>query len=234
MKPDKRHDCQSCPSCVHVFVDLPQHVERLLGDNRCENVYTKGQVIYYEAMDPTGLFCISEGLVKLSKMNGDGKEHILRIAAPGALLGHTALFAGSPYSQSATALVDTSVCFVPRRIFLQLVQENHELTTRILQSLSAEQHDYESRLIKMAYHTVRERLAETLLFLREISGVQIDGQTLNAMLSREEMANLVGTATETVIRLLSQFQADRLIELKGRRIKILNTNGLTKTAQIYN
>lgn len=226
------NDCRNCGECIEAFHELTPSQTRIFNDNRCENVYTKGQVVYYEGTEPTGLFCIHNGLVKLSKMNGDGKEHILRLVKAGALLGTTSLLVDSVYSHSATALVETSVCFIPRRIFAEFVRENHALAMQILRRLAEEQHGYEERLIKMAYHTVRERLAETLLFLREISGVQLDGQTLNVMLTREEMANLVGTATETVIRLLSRFQEDRIIELKGRRIKILNTGRLETTANL--
>jgi CRP/FNR family transcriptional regulator len=231
-KSEKISTCQGCTECIEAFRDLTSSQRRIFHDNRCENIYARGQAIYYEGMEPTGLFCIHSGLVKLSKMNGDGKEHILRLVKEGALLGTTSLLADSSYSHAATALSETSVCFIPRRIFVELVREDHRLAMQILSRLAEEQHDYENRLIKMAYHTVRERLADTLLFLREISGVQHDGQTLNVMLTREEMANLVGTATETVIRLLSQFQEDRIIELKGRRIKILNTGRLTKTANL--
>jgi CRP/FNR family transcriptional regulator len=115
---------------------------------------------------------------------------------------------------------------------MDLVQNKSAMSVRVVELLSHDVQEAESRLLNMAYHTVRERLAETILMLKEFSGLEEDGKTLKTMLSREDIANLVGTATETVIRLLSEFKDDGLIELSGKHISILNSQRLLATANI--
>ncbi len=225
--------CQNCQSRVNsLFGDLQTGELSSLSANKCGNVYKKGQVIFYEGTTPTGLFCISQGLVKLGKINEDGKEQIVRLAKAGSALGHASLLSGSSYSQTATALEDTTVCFIPRTVFMNLVQSKSSLMIKVVELLSHDTLEAESRLLNMAYHTVRERLAETLLMLKEFSGVDGDGKTLKATMSREDIANLVGTATETVIRLLSDFKSGGLIELEGKKIRILDSSSLLEAANI--
>lgn len=225
--------CQNCQARVtSIFSDLQNNELTTLSANKCGNMYKKGQVIFYEGTTPTGLFCMSQGLVKLSKINADGKEQIIRLAKGGSVLGHASLLSGATYAQTATALEDTTVCFIPRSVFMDLVQNKSSMSVRVVELLSHDVQEAESRLLNMAYHTVRERLAETILMLKEFSGLEEDGKTLKTMLSREDIANLVGTATETVIRLLSEFKDDGLIELSGKHISILNSQRLLATANI--
>jgi CRP/FNR family transcriptional regulator len=225
--------CQNCQARVtSIFSDLQNNELTTLSANKCGNMYKKGQVIFYEGTTPTGLFCMSQGLVKLSKINADGKEQIIRLAKGGSVLGHASLLSGTTYAQTATALEDTTVCFIPRSVFMDLVQNKSAMSVRVVELLSHDVQEAESRLLNMAYHTVRERLAETILMLKEFSGLEEDGKTLKTMLSREDIANLVGTATETVIRLLSEFKDDGLIELSGKHISILNSQRLLATANI--
>lgn len=225
--------CQNCQARVtSIFSELQNNELTTLSANKCGNMYKKGQVIFYEGTTPTGLFCMSNGMVKLSKINADGKEQIIRLAKGGSVLGHASLLSGATYSQTATALEDTTVCFIPRSVFMDLVQNKSAMSVRVVELLSHDVQEAESRLLNMAYHTVRERLAETILMLKEFSGVEQDGRTLKTTLSREDIANLVGTATETVIRLLSEFKDDGLIELNGKHISILNSQRLLATANI--
>jgi CRP/FNR family transcriptional regulator len=232
----KRFEIPACQNCqarvISIFSDLQNNELTTLSANKCGNMYKKGQVIFYEGTTPTGLFCMSQGLVKLSKINADGKEQIIRLAKGGSVLGHASLLSGATYAQTATALEDTTVCFIPRSVFMDLVQNKSAMSVRVVELLSHDVQEAESRLLNMAYHTVRERLAETILMLKEFSGLEEDGKTLKTMLSREDIANLVGTATETVIRLLSEFKDDGLIELSGKHISILNSQRLLATANI--
>ncbi len=225
--------CSSCQTRVYsIFSDVKEAEMSALNANKCGNIYKKGQVIYYEGNKPLGVFCVNKGKVKIYKMNADGKEQILRLAKDGDVIGFASLIGGEPYSSSASVLEDATICYVPRNVFLNLIQSNSGLSLKVIEALSHDATRAESRLTNTSYNTVRERLAETLLVLKEFGGFEADNATLKTTLSREDLANMVGTATETVIRLLSEFNKEKIILLEGHKIKILNQAILLQTANI--
>ncbi len=196
--------------------------------------YKKGQLIFSEGSNPLGLYCVNEGKIKLSHSGHDGKEQIVRMARNGDVLGYRALLSGERYNASAVALDDTNVCFIPRDTFFSVLKSNAGLSLEIIKMLSLELRKAEQTITDLAQRPVRERTAEALLFLKETYGFEEDEATINVVLSREDIANLVGTATETAIRLLSEFKSDKIVEFIGKKIKILDMKKLVKTANIYN
>ena len=225
--------CETCQSRVHsIFSDLKNSDLVILSENKCGNIYKKGQMIFYEGNKPTGLFCINHGKVKVYKMNEQGKEQIVRLAKDGDVIGYRSLVSGTMYAASASVLEDATICYIPKSHFTHLLQSNVELSMKTIRLLSHDLEMAEKKISRLAQNTVRERLAETLLSLKEFSGLEEDHETIGISLSREEMANIVGTATETVIRLLSEFNHEKLIEISGRKIKILNHQGLLKAANV--
>jgi CRP/FNR family transcriptional regulator len=225
--------CSSCQSRVYsIFNETKESELNALSANKCGNLYKKGQVIYYEGNKPLGLFCINKGKVKVYKTNSEGKEQILRLAKDGDVIGYASLMNGELYSSSASVLEDAMICYVPKNVFLNLVQSNSSLSLRVIQLLSHDMNYAETRIANTAYNSVRERLAETLLMLKEFSGYESDQTTLKTALSREDLANMVGTATETVIRLLSEFNHEKMISIEGRKIKILDYPSLMQAANI--
>jgi CRP/FNR family transcriptional regulator len=189
--------------------------------------FKKGQHIFYEGNLPMGIHCISSGVVKLVRTNLDGKEQILRFAQKGDYLGYRALVANEPLLASAIAIEDTIACFVPKRAFLDLIDEVPAISKELLVSLCHDLGVVEERVQSMAQKSVRERLAETLLFLHETFNSE-DENTISITLPREDIANIVGTATETVIRLLSEFKTDKLIEVDGKKIRLLDKQKLDR------
>jgi CRP/FNR family transcriptional regulator len=189
--------------------------------------YKKGQHIFYEGNMPMGIHCLRSGVVKLVRTNLDGKEQILRFAQKGDYLGYRALVAQEPLFASAIAVEDTVACFVPQRSFMDLIDEVPAISKELLVSLCHDLGVVEERVQSMAQKSVRERLAETLLFLHETfnSG---DDSVISISLPREDIANIVGTATETVIRLLSEFKSDKLIEMEGKKIRLLEKQKLDR------
>lgn len=165
-------------------------------------------------------------------MGDDGKDQIIRLVKAGDILGYRALLSGERYSASAEALEDTQVCFIPRDLFIKVLKLDSNLAFEMMKLLSDELHRAEIKLTHLAQKPIRERLAETLLFIKETYGYEADGVTLNVRLSREDIANLVGTATESAIRLLSEFKKEGLIELEGKKIKIMQPRELLKTANL--
>lgn len=225
--------CEFCQSRVHsIFSDLKDAELKCLSENKCGNLYKKGQVLYYEGNKPTGLFCINKGKIKVFKSSESGKEQILRLAKEGDIVGYNSLINGEFYSTTASVIEDALICYVPKNVFMHLLENNADFSMKVVHLLSHELKRTQDNVAYMAQHSVRERLAETLLALKEFGGFEADGQTLNVTLSREEIANIVGTATETVIRLLSEFSQEKLIELNGRKIRMLDAPALIRTANL--
>lgn len=196
--------------------------------------FKKGQVIFNEGGHPLGIFCVNDGKVKIERSGMDGKEQIVRMAKGGDVLGYRALLSSERYNASAVALDDTDVCFIPRDPFFNVLKTNPRLSLDIIKMLSTELRKAEESITDLAQKPVRERMAEALLFLKETYGFEEDGATLNVVLSREDIANLVGTATETAIRLLSEFKKDGIVLSVGKKLKITDSEKLIKTANIYN
>ncbi|PZF71454.1 Crp/Fnr family transcriptional regulator [Taibaiella soli] len=195
--------------------------------------FRKGQIIFGEGAHPLGLYCVNNGKIKLSHRGEDGKEQIVRLSKEGDVLGYRALLTNERYNATAVALDDTDICFIPRDTFFNVLKNNPDLSFEIIKMLSTELRKAEDRITDLAQKPVRERMAEGLLFLKETYGFEADGSTINIVLSREDIANLVGTATETAIRLLSEFKNDKIVEFVGKKIRILDNERLIRTAHIY-
>lgn len=234
MKPTFEHvDCKHCSNRFNsVFCktehDRMQEIEAL---KICSS-FKKGESIFREGSYASGVYCINAGKIKLAMMGSEGKEQIVRMAKPGDIIGYKALLSGDRYSATATAIEDCNICFIPREIFLVILQKDASLSFEMMKLLSNELKHAEEKITHLAQKPVRERVAETILFLKETYGIDKDNQ-INILLTREEIANLVGTATETAIRLLSEFNKEHIIELSGKKIKILDSDKLVRTANLY-
>lgn len=193
--------------------------------------YKKGQFVFLEGNKPGGLFCISKGIVKIFQTGSEGKEQIVRLAKSGDILGYRSLISGESYNASAEVIEDAVICCIPKEKFFKLIHENANLSEKIMQLLSNDLKSAEVRITGLAQKPVRERLAETLLMLKEFFGTQQDG-SINTTLTREDIANIVGTATETTIRLLSELKSENLISLSGKKIIIKDTDKLLKIANV--
>lgn len=222
-------ECQMCDSHTISFLKdcSPEQREKISQVKTCSH-YKKGENIFYEGNIPLGIYFISKGVVKLVRTNHDGKEQILRFAQTGEFLGYRALIADEPLVSTAVCVEDTISCFIPRKAFIELLDENPHISKSLLKALSHELGVVEERVQSLAQKSVRERLAETLLFLQTTFSTEQNEDVISITLPREDIANIVGTATETVIRLLSDFKSDKLIELEGKKIRILNKKGLEK------
>lgn len=194
--------------------------------------FIKGASVFHAGQYPQGVFCVHHGHVKLTRSGADGKEQILRFAGAGDLVGYASVLSDHPYTMNCTAVEESAVCFVPKEMLFRLVRENPLLALRVMQDLSHELEDAERRVVEIAQKSVRERVAEALLVLKETFGLDEDGETLKSPLTREEIASIVGTAPESVIRALAEFKTDHLIETEGRTIRLKNVKGLVRTANI--
>lgn len=196
-----------------------------------EILFKKGEVILEEGKIPTGVFLVKEGTAKVFKVGFTGKEQIIRFLKSGDLIGYRSLLTGEVFGSSASAISDVRVDFFPGSFFLKLLEQNSSFSFEMLKLVSKQLGDAADTIITLAQKTVRERLAEVLMLLEEQLGLDDEGY-INISLTREEMANLIGTATESAIRLISEFKNDDLIGVQGRRIKIVNRNMIKKLAHV--
>jgi CRP/FNR family transcriptional regulator len=172
--------------------------------------------------------------VKIYKTGDEGREKIVRLAKNGDVIGYRALLMGGPSSVSAAALEESLVCCIPQDTFFKLLRSNGNLTMRIIESLSAELGSAEEQILHIAQRPVRERLAEALLLLKETYGTE-DGDSaaaLDVRLSREELAGIVGTAIETLVRTLAEFKREQLISTEKKKIRILDPARLAKVGNV--
>ncbi|RUA27558.1 MAG: Crp/Fnr family transcriptional regulator [Bacteroidetes bacterium] len=198
------------------------------------HVYKKGQVIFRAGMYPNGIFLLDKGKVKKYTLGDDGKQHIFTICIAGQALGYHSLLSEEPYPDYAETLEDSTISFVPKEGFMKLLEESKQLSQKLLKSLSHEFTVFINSTTVFAQKTVRERLALALLLLKERYTVQNDQKTpVEITISREDLSNIVGTAIETLVRLLHDFKEDKIIETKGRMIRILQPHKLAKIANFY-
>jgi CRP/FNR family transcriptional regulator, polysaccharide utilization system transcription regulator len=205
-------------------------LNRLNFEKSCSS-YKKGTVIYREGSRLTGFYCVTKGIIKVYKTGIDGKEQIIKFAKRGEIIAYRSLLSQELACTTAKVIEEAVLCHVPYQTLLYLIQNNWQFSHHMLQIVCRELREANDYITDIAQKSVRERLAEVLLLLRE--NFELDRQnTLQISLTREELANMVGTATESVIRLLSEFRADNLIELQGRKIKFMNIAGLRRIANL--
>ena len=226
-------DCTHCAKrFTNVFCNPAYDSVADINAEKICTAYKKGEYIFKEGTRPHGVFCVNVGKIKLSKAGDDGREQIIRLVKPGDPLGYRSLLSGDTYNASAIALENCGVCFIPKELFLGILQKDSSLSMEMMKLLSDDLKKAEMQITHLAQKPVRERVAEAILFIKETYGFEADGKTINASFSREDIANIVGTATETAIRLLSEFNKDQIIQLNGKKIMILDTAKLLKAANI--
>ncbi len=226
-------DCGRCAKRFgNIFCNRNNDTLNEIEKEKICTYYKKGETIFKEGSRPYGVYCVNRGKIKLTKRGDDGREQIIRLVKAGDPLGYRSLLSGDMYNASAVALEDSGVCFIPKELFMGILQKDNLLTMEMLKLLSDDLRKAELQITHLAQKPVRERLAEALLFIKETYGFEADGKTIDATFSREEIANLVGTATETAIRLLSEFNKEDIIHLHGKKIVILNLPKLIKVANI--
>ena len=223
--------CEQC--IVRQFSSLKAlNKVELLKMAECKTSYTikKGEPIFEEGDTTNGIFCIKDGVCKLTKLSANGKDQIVKLVKPGELLGQRSLISEEPTNLSAVALEDMEVCFIPKKEIMEFFNENNQFSMNVMKTICGDLKDADDHMVSLAQKSVKERLAETLLHLEDTFGKNEDG-SLHIQLSREELAGMIGTATESCIRLLSEFNKTGLIELIGKKIAIVDRNKLKRMSE---
>lgn len=193
--------------------------------------FNKGGIIFEDGEVPNGVYFLNKGTAKLSKQGVYGKDQILRFIKEGDLIGYRSLLCGEDFQAKAEAMTDLEATFLPSDFFLYLLEVAPRFSFVMLQKIAYELGESSNTVTFLAQKTVRERLAEILLLLEQKLGTDPEG-FIKISLTREEIANIIGTATESAIRLISEFKQDKLIEVEGRNIKILNHEKLIRLGHV--
>ena len=223
---DKSHKHVSCATCgarkSSLFGSFCDHEVSSADAVKVCSYYKKNQPLFIEGSFPRGVYCLNQGKVKVFARGDEGKEQIIHIAKEGEIIGFRAMFSGDPYRVSASTLEECNICFIAKEEFLDMIDKNTSLRNGIIKELSKELGDQALFITNMAQKSVRERLAFAMLLLGDIYG----DEPIN--LTREDMANFVGTATETLIRLLKDFKEEGVIEIHTRKLEIVDKERLVK------
>lgn len=209
---------------------ITKYVKRLLLDKIIDDTplqAPKGSVIFKENEHIKGVFYLIEGVCKTSKLSPTGKNHIIRLTKKGELLGLRSVMSQNTTNLMATALTDVQYYIIPKEYILSAFSENPSFVMELAKIVSDELRKSDNQIVDMVHKRVKQRLAETLCLLENTFGTDAQGYIASPLV-REEIANLVGTATESLIRTLSDFAKDGIVELKGKLIRIANRNLLKK------
>ena len=183
-------------------------------------------MFYYEGDFPNKVFFINKGKVKSYKLHEDGKEYITKIYNDGEFFGFLAMLENEKYKESAQALEPCEICIISRNDFVKLISTNREVSNKFIQMLANNFTDMEKRLMNLAYSSVRKRVADMLIMLEEKYHSEEGTHSTVIPMLREDLASIVGTAKETVIRTLGEFKEEELVAVKGSNITILDLEGL--------
>jgi CRP-like cAMP-binding protein len=212
-----------------VLNNLPSEEFDQLCANMTEQKYQKGDVLFKEGAVPEGIFFIKKGKIKKFKVDHDKKEHIFYVANTGELIGYHAILSEERYPDSAAAIEESVIAFIPKEDFLETLQHSKILSQRLLKNLSHEFAVLTNSISVSAQRTVRERLAIMLIVLREkFKDETPEGKEITINISRSDLANMVGTAKENVVRFLKEFKVSGILNTHGRKIFINDVKKLIK------
>ncbi|MEQ9063703.1 MAG: response regulator [Vicingaceae bacterium] len=200
-----------------------EELEKLSKDHKIK-FYKKKENLYHEGDYPNGLYFIHKGKIKTYKINDDGKELITNLYHEGEFLGYKAILEDENYKESAAAIENTEVMKIPRMDFVELISRNKEVAKCFIKILSNNLSEKESELLNLAYNSVRKRVADALVLLEDKYKNEVGNFSM--AISRDDLASIVGTSTESVIRTISEFKEEGLITVKGSSITIENSDGL--------
>lgn len=220
--------CEQC--IVKQFNSLKSLTkDELLRISNCKTTKTikRGEIIFSEGEKINGVYCVKDGICKLSKLSENGKDQIVKLNYKGDIMGQRSIVGEETSNLTAIALNDMEVCFIPKTEILSDLEKNPSFSFDLLKQMAQDLKDSDNTIVNMAQKSVRKRLADALIYIYTNFGVD-KNYYLKVVLSREDYANIVGTATESAIRILSQFKSEKLISTSGKQIKIENLEALRR------
>ncbi|WP_026898799.1 response regulator [Daejeonella oryzae] len=223
LKQDLTPDLQGLKQLIQV--SFGKNVLQSLTEERNINKYKKKQIVYSEGNHPNRLYYVIKGKVKAYKTNEDGKELVTDLFSPGDFLGHIALLEGTVYKDMAETLEETELAVIPKEDFEEIINKNPEVAKKFIQLLARNISEKESHLLGLAYNSLRKKVADALIMLQN-KYQETQEEKFEIHISRESLATIAGTATESLIRTLSDFRTEKMIDIKDGNITIINRSKL--------
>ena len=224
---------ERCENCIvrkfNALRAMSKEELKAVSDSKISRKIKKGEVIFEEGEKLNGVYCVRGGVSKLAKLSPNGKDQIVKLASKGEVLGQRSVVAEENSNLSATAVSDMEMCFIPKEAIVSTLHKNPDFTYEVLRHMAHDLREADDVIVNMSQKTVKERIAEALLYMMNNFGEDQDGY-LALVLSREDIANVVGTATESCIRILSEFKKQGLIKTSGKRMAILEARKLQDLA----
>jgi len=214
----------------YILNELPLEEKKRLEHVMRSKKLNKNQSIFTQDSIPSSVFLVKEGKIKKFKVDTEGREQIIYIYNPGEFFGYSAILSGEPYSTSTVAIEDTTISFIRKNDFLQVLDQSPTLSRLLLKSLSHEFQVTINLMAVLSQRTVRERIALCLLILNSKYSIS---QPQDITISRQDMANMAGTVIETLARVLHEFKDENLISFHGKHIKVENPGDLQKIVSFY-
>ncbi|WP_375323441.1 Crp/Fnr family transcriptional regulator [Flagellimonas sp. GZD32] len=190
-----------------------------VSDSKTVKTLKKGESLFQEGDKLNGVYCVRNGVSKLSKLSSNGKDQIVKLASKGEVLGQRSVISEECTNLSAIAVDDMEVCFIPKESINNTLQKNPNFTMEVLRHMAHDLKEADDVIVNISQKTVKQRMAEAFLYLKNNFGEDEEGY-LALTLSREDISNVVGTATESAIRIISEFKKKGLIVTSGKRIGI--------------
>jgi len=231
----EKPQCSQCDT-VHkgIFCDLEAETYRQIDNAKIYLQFKKGDVLFNQGESVSGIYCIKSGKAKATIADSAGNETIAKILGPGSVLGHRSMFSDTDHIATVEFLEDASICFFDKVSFKSLIQKIPSLALRLGQRLANEVIEADCKNLALVHHSVKARVSSLLLDLSSQYGIKTqDGIELDIKLTREEMASLVGTTPETMIRTLSQLKIENIIAQQGKKLIIINMSSLNELAEHY-
>tara|TARA_R110002051_G_scaffold99857_1_gene170227 strand:- start:33751 stop:34449 length:699 start_codon:yes stop_codon:yes gene_type:complete len=196
-----------------------------VSDSKITKLVKKGDSIFEEGEKLNGVFCVRSGISKLSKLSANGKDQIVKLATKGQVLGQRSVISEEVSNLSAKAVEDMEVCFIPKEEIVHTLNTNPNFAVEVLRHMAHDLKEADDVIVNMSQKTVKQRVAEAFLYMKKNFGVDDKGFLL-LTLSREDIASVVGTATESCIRIISEFKKKKYIKTSGKQIGIINEKAL--------
>ena len=224
------HRCENC--IIRQFNSLRalnKDELKKVSDSKISKIIKKGDALFTEGQKLDGVFCVRNGVSKLSKLSSNGKEQIVKLTNRGEIMGQRSVIAEDFTNLSATAISDMEVCFIPKETISTILNTNPYFSLEVLRHLAHDLKEADDVIVNMSQKTVKQRLAEAFIYLKNNYGEDTNG-FLSLTLSRDDYANIVGAATESLIRMISEFKKKGLIKTDGKKIGIVQECTLQELA----
>lgn len=218
-----------CENCIvrqfNVLRAMTKEELKKVSDAKTSKLVKKGEVIFNEGEKLNGVYCVRDGVSKLSKLSATGKDQIVKLAKKGEIMGQRSVIAEEHSNLSATAVEDMEICFIPKEGIVHTLHQNPDFAVEVLRHMAHDLKEADDVIVNMSQKTVKQRVAEAFLYLKNNFGEDENGY-LNLTLSRDDLSSVVGTATESVIRIVSEYKKKQYIKTSGKLIAILNEKAL--------